>query len=146
MLVCCDARVALRDMADQSVDLVVTDPPYRTISGGNTQGKHQRPSGMLTNNDGRIFRHNDITFDEWLPEAFRVLRDPGHCYVMTNLLNLWDLHRVAVSCGFKVHNLLVWKKKHTHAKPLVHEERGVHLVPAARQGTIHSASGQHDGP
>lgn len=110
MLVCSDARVALRDMADQSVDLVVTDPPYRTISGGNTQGKHQRPSGMLTNNDGRIFRHNDITFDEWLPDVFRVLRDPGHCYVMTNLLNLWDLHRVAVSCGFLAHNLLVWKK------------------------------------
>jgi site-specific DNA-methyltransferase (adenine-specific) len=103
-----DARDVLASLPDQCIDCIVTDPPYRVISGGNKSAG--RPMGILGPNDGKIFNHNDIGFDEYIPELFRVLRDPGHIYIMTNLLNLWSMRDALVSAGFKIHNLLVWKK------------------------------------
>ncbi len=109
---CCDARPALAALPDNSIDCIVTDPPFRTISGGKG-GAHGRPTGMLKKNDGKIFKHNEIDVSEWAPELYRVLKSPGHCYVMTNLLNLWRFHDVLARVGFKVHNLLVWHKTNT---------------------------------
>lgn len=109
MLLNTDARPWLRAMPEGFADLIVTDPPYRAISGGKG-GEGGRPSGMLSKNDGRIFQHNDAPVETWMPLLYRALVSPGHCYVMTNLLNLWHFRDVAVQSGFKVHNLLIWAK------------------------------------
>lgn len=43
-----DCLNVMRTMADGSVDLIVTDPPYKTITGGDCNGKNsERPKGML---------------------------------------------------------------------------------------------------
>ena len=56
-----DAIEFLRNLETGSVDLCVTDPPYRTISGGKNDFKDKkRPGGILLKNDGKIFEHNDI--------------------------------------------------------------------------------------
>ena len=108
MLVNADARDVLSRIKDKSFDCLVTDPPYKVISGGNkSKGS---PRGMLAKNDGKIFRCNDIRFDEWLPEMYRILKPGAQAYVFTNLLNLRDLWDCAESCGFRIHNLLVWEK------------------------------------
>lgn len=96
-------------MDDDCVDLIVTDPPYRSISGGKPHKKGQ-PSGMLSKNDGKIFEYNDIKPETWFPELYRVLKENSHCYVMTNLINLETYLKIARECGFQLHNLLVWKK------------------------------------
>ena len=116
---CCDARDGLAALPDNCVDLIVTDPPYRGISGGNAVGKdglgrYGRPTGMLTKNDGKYFRHNDIDVTEYAAHLYRVLTSPGHCYVMSNLINLWRFHEEFTRVGFKVHNLLVWHKNTTN--------------------------------
>ena len=77
----------VKTMPDNSIDLVVTDPPYKCISGGKPHKKGQ-PSGMLSKNDGKIFDHNDIAPEEWMPEIYRILKDRTHCYIMTNVLNM----------------------------------------------------------
>lgn len=100
-------------MSDESVDLIVTDPPYRNISGG-TPADSRRPTGILDKNDGKIFAHNDLDVSEWAADMYRVVRSPGHCYVMCNVLNLWRFHEVLTGVGFLVHNLLIWKKNTTN--------------------------------
>lgn len=105
----CDALGYMRAMPEAWADVIITDPPYRTISGG-VGGVGERPSGMLTQNDGRIFKHNDVAPEDWMPLLYRALKSPGHCYVMTNLMNLWRMQEIAVSCGFMTHNLLIWVK------------------------------------
>ena len=82
-----DCMRALKRIPDNSVDLIVTDPPYRAISGGKPHKKGQ-PSGMLSKNDGKIFDYNDIKPEVWFPELYRVLKEESTCYVMTNLINL----------------------------------------------------------
>lgn len=104
-----DAIEFLKSLPDKCVDLLVTDPPYPVISGGSSK-KKGTPSGILQKNDGKIFKHNDIKLEDWIPEIFRVMKDNTHGYIMTNLLNLEKLMKVCQDVGFKIHNLLVWKK------------------------------------
>jgi DNA modification methylase len=103
-----DTRRLIRSVPDESIDLIVTDPPYRTISGGtSTEG---RPVGILIENDGRIFENNDVEFDEYMPDLFRVLTDPGHMYMMVNFLNLERAMRSIRWAGFDIHGILTWHK------------------------------------
>ena len=92
----------------RKVDLIVTDPPYRVISGGNKSP--DSPKGVIASNDGKIFKHNDLDEAEWFPRIYEVLKDNAHCYIMTNVLNLERYLTLARKVGFKLHNLLVWKK------------------------------------
>lgn len=91
------------------VDAIVVDPPYKVISGGKPHMKSQ-PSGILSKNDGKIFKHNDLKEEDWFPKIFELLKDEGHCYIMTNTLNLEKYLRLARESGFKLHNLLIWHK------------------------------------
>lgn len=109
-----DAIEILSAMQSESVDLCVTDPPYRTISGGRNDDLSRRkwnsPRGVLSKNDGKIFAHNDIDHYSWMRQVYRVLKPNTDFYCMTNLLNLKMFMETAESVGFKLHNLLVWKK------------------------------------
>ena len=92
----------------RTVDCIVTDPPYRVISGGNKNTN--APKGCLKANDGKIFKFNDLPEEEWFPKIYEVLRDPGHAYIMINTLNLERYLTLARKAGFKLHNLLIWEK------------------------------------
>ena len=105
-----DVRDALKRLKSESFNLLVTDPPYRVISGGNNGGKGV-PSGILSKNDGKIFTHNDIEFKEWIPECYRLLKEGSQAYIFTNFLNLESLMSECRNAGFKLHNLLVWEKQ-----------------------------------
>lgn len=106
-----DCLEEMKQIPDKSIDLVITDPPYRVISGGN---KHKDGVGwhgsVLEKNDGKIFKYNDIKFSDYLPELYRVLKDGSHCYIMVNFINLSDLLIESKNSGFHQHNLLVWEK------------------------------------
>jgi len=102
-----DARKLLRLIPSNSVDLIVTDPPYPVISGGRNGKNSKDPKGVLLANDGKIFKHNDISIHEWLPECYRVLKEDTHIYIMTNMLNLVEYLNAVEKYGFKIHNLLV---------------------------------------
>lgn len=103
-----DAREILHKLKTESFDLILTDVPYRTISGG-TGGKNA-PTGMLSKNDGKIFENNDIEFDEYMPELYRILKPGSHAYIFTNFLNLEAIMAAIRKAGFKIHNLLAWVK------------------------------------
>lgn len=82
-----------------------------------TDSKHVSLCGILNDSDrhtytkqGKLFKHNDIKFSEWLPEVYRVLKNGTHCYVMINHRNLKDLWCDAESAGFEFQQLLVWDK------------------------------------
>lgn len=103
-----DCLEKMNKIPDDSVDLIVTDPPYRIAQcgrsgcGGMLGANHER--------QGKIFKNNDIDFCDWIPEIFRVLKPGGHCYIMINARNLATLQTVAEQAGFKFQQLLVWDK------------------------------------
>ena len=110
-----DCLEVMRNLPDKSIDLVVTDCPYKTVKGGCTN-KAVKLTGATNENlkKGAVFNNNTIKFKEWLPETYRVLKDNTHCYIMVNDRNLKDLIVEAENVGFKLLNILVWKKtRHT---------------------------------
>ena len=110
----------LKEIPDSSIDLILTDCPYRIVSGGCTNvPRKDEPSGIFNRRNtftqqnsksGKLFDHNDIKFEEWLPDVYRVLKDNSHCYIMINARNLKDLQTQAEKVGFVFQQLLVWNK------------------------------------
>lgn len=95
---------------NESIDLIVTDPSYKTITGGNNDGVNSvRPKGMLSGNK-KIFKHQKIEIGDWMPELYRVLKQGTHCYIFTNVLNLTGMLNESSKVGFQLHNVLVWEK------------------------------------
>ena len=104
-----DCLEGLKLIPDNSIDLIVTDPPYKiTAKGnaGNSGGMMQKKLSMK----GKIFQHNDIEPEQYIPEFYRILKDKSHCYIMTNHINLQKMLNVATECGFKFIKSLIWNK------------------------------------
>ena len=99
----------LKNIPNESIDLIVTDPPYPTTSRGNAGNS----GGMLQkdiNKKGRVFTHNNINCKEYAPEFYRLLKDGSHCYVMTNHINLIDMLNTFTDVGFHFIKSLIWNK------------------------------------
>lgn len=149
-----DVLEVMKGMSDESVDLVVTDPPYKIVTGGcKVNGDTSKnPSGMLNRgiaaNDlkskwinksnvdfirsGSLFKHNKIKFSDWMPEVFRVLKNQTHAYFMVNDRNLNELMTEAIKAGFKLQNVLVWKKN--NATPNKYYMKNCEFIVMCRKG------------
>ena len=104
-----DCLEKMKEIESGSVDLILTDPPYKTTSRGSSGGT----GGILKddlNKKGMVFKHNSITFDEWLPECFRVLKNDSHAYFMCNNKNLSSMLISIDKAGFKIFKTLIWAK------------------------------------
>lgn len=104
-----DAIDFMKTLEDESVDLIVTDPPYKVTARGNAGNS----GGMMRDKlsmQGKIFKHNDIKPIEYIPEFYRLLKDGSHCYIMTNHVNLQEMLNTATECGFRFIKSLIWNK------------------------------------
>ena len=98
------------DLEDESIDLIITDPPYKTITGGDSDGiNSKRPKGMLDGNR-KLFKYQKLEIKSWMSELYRVLKNSSHCYIFTNALNMKEMLNESEKAGFKLHNILVWEK------------------------------------
>lgn len=94
---------------DESVNLIVTDPPYPVTargSKGNTGGMLRKELTLK----GKIFEHNDINVHQYAPEFYRVLKDGSHLYVMSNHVNLIEMLNTFTDVGFHFIKSLIWDK------------------------------------
>ena len=157
-----DCLNALKEIPDESIDLVVTDCPYHIAQGGCSTGlygnqhqtggmlkktksgimygdsKHVSLYGNVLNDQieytkqGKLFKHNDIKFEEWLPEVYRVLKQDTHCYIMINPRNLAELQTKAEQVGFKFQNILIWEKN--NATPNKYYLNAYEMILMLRKG------------
>lgn len=108
-----DCLNIIKTIPDNSVNLVITDPPYKlnkTTGSMTSASKVEKWQGNLKAGDKTANIINMVKFSEWLPEVYRVLKKDAHCYIWINDKNLVDLCNEAEKVGFKLHNILVWKK------------------------------------
>lgn len=104
-----DCLDGMREIPDCSIDCIVTDPPYKITArgnAGNSGGMMQKSLSMK----GRIFDHNDIEVEDYLPEFYRVLKDGTHCYIMCNQVNLMHFLKVIGESKFHFTKALIWDK------------------------------------
>ena len=111
-----DILEELSKISDSFFDMAVIDPPYilnKTTGGISKTGLVNKQQGNIKGSDKKSSILNDIKFEEWLPEVYRVLKDNSHCYIWTNDKNLADLQKEAEKVGFRLHNILIWKKNNS---------------------------------
>lgn len=104
-----DCLEHIKSLDAASVDLIVTDPPYKVTPkgcAGTTGGMIAKKQNMI----GMVFEHNDIEPEAYAPEFYRVLKDGSHCYVMTNHINLINMLNSFSNVGFHFIKSLIWKK------------------------------------
>ena len=100
----------LRSLPNESIDLCVSDVPYAVTARGNAGNS----GGMLQKdiyNSGKVFEHNSIDIEEYLPELYRVLKDGSHCYLMCNHVNLVHFLKVIDESDFHFIKCLIWNKQ-----------------------------------
>lgn len=100
----------LKSIPDNSIQLLVTDPPYQVTKRGNPGNT----GGMLKkdiNLQGKVFEHNAIDCTVYAPEFYRILKPDSHCYIMCNHVNLKHILNTFTDVGFHFIKSLIWDKK-----------------------------------
>lgn len=92
------------------VDLVLTDPPYRLETGGNSTGQM---GGIFHpahyDNGGDIVECN-IDWPDFMPLIFNSMKVGTHAYTMCNNRHVQGMLTAAEAARLKFHNLLAWDK------------------------------------
>lgn len=104
-----DCMNVLSMLPNDSVDCIVTDPPYEIEKrgGGITQGM----LGTEQSRKGKLFDNCEISVSSYLPELYRVLKESGHCYIMCNNYNLFNFVNSVQESEFNFCKMLVWDKQ-----------------------------------
>jgi len=106
-----DAVSWLRDLRNESVDLIVTDPPYESLEkhraiGTTTRLKHSKAS---SNDWFEIFPN--ARFEELFSECFRVLKKNRHFYLFCDQETMFVAKPIAEAVGFRFWKPLIWDKQ-----------------------------------
>ena len=105
-----DAVAWLRALPSESIDLVVTDPPYESLEkhraiGTTTRLKHSKASS----NDWFTIFPND-RFPELFAEVYRVLRKNTHFYLFCDPETMFVAKPYGEAAGFKFWKPIIWDK------------------------------------
>jgi site-specific DNA-methyltransferase (adenine-specific) len=98
-----DWQIAIKQIANNSVDLVVTDPPY----GMSFQSNYRKVKHKSIQNDGNL-----DWLGEWVKELKRVCKDEAHLYIFCSWHHI-DQFKQQVEALFNVKNILIWEKNNT---------------------------------
>lgn len=88
-------------LEDESIDLIVTDPPYGMSFVSNIRKVKYKP---IENDD------NLDWLSEWFKSQFRLLKNNSHAYVFCSWHKVDVFKNEAISAGFNVKNILIWFK------------------------------------
>lgn len=93
----------LASMPDETVDLVLTDPPYNINYASNRRVKNAKYKPLANDNSG-----------DWIPafaqEAFRVLKNDRHLYCFCRHDTYPEFIAALQDAGFKLKRTLIWVK------------------------------------
>ncbi len=113
---CRDYKDFLQSLGENSIDLILTDPPY-TIS--RKTGFAKVKNGVqrfAVSMDFGAWDHEQIDLKQFAREAYRVLRRGGTAIVWYDVWKISHLYEALDDAGFKMLRLIVWNK--TNPVPL----------------------------
>lgn len=98
-----DCLEKLKQLDDETVDMVLTDPPY----GMSFVSNHRNEKYAPIENDDEL-----SWIDEFVKQCWRVSKNNTAHYFFCSFHNI-DVFKQAIERNFKVKNILVWEKNNT---------------------------------
>ncbi|PKF77824.1 site-specific DNA-methyltransferase [Vibrio sp. vnigr-6D03] len=106
-----DAVSWLKSLPSNSVDLVVTDPPYESLEKHRKIGTTTRLKKSKGSSNEWFEIFPNYRFEEFLKELFRVLKNNSHFYLFCDQETMFYLKPIAEQVGFKFWKPIVWDKR-----------------------------------
>lgn len=99
-----DCLEKLKSIPDESVDHIITDPPY---------GVSKKNNFHTMGRSGIDFGEWDKDFDQtaWLDEAYRVLKKGGSLIIFNGWRNLGHIANYGEEIGFTIKDIIRWIKQ-----------------------------------
>jgi site-specific DNA-methyltransferase (adenine-specific) len=106
-----DAVDWLKTLADGSVDLFITDPPYESLEKHRKIGTTTRlKQSKSSSNEWFSIFPNDRFYELFL-EIYRVLKKNSHFYLFCDQETMFIVKPIAEKVGFKFWKPIVWDKR-----------------------------------
>lgn len=105
-----DAVEWLSTLADGSVDLLVTDPPYESLEKHRAVGTTTRLKQSKGSSNQWFSIFPNTRFETLLTEIYRVLKQDSHFYLFCDQETMFYIKPIAEQIGFKFWKPIVWDK------------------------------------
>ena len=105
-----DAVEWLKTLPNNSVDLVITDPPYESLEKHRSKGTTTRLSHSKSSSNAWFPIFPNHRFEELLSEIYRVLRKNTHFYLFCDQETMFIVKPIAEKIGFKFWKPIIWDK------------------------------------
>jgi site-specific DNA-methyltransferase (adenine-specific) len=100
---------AIENLRSNSVDLIITDPPYG-INGDKLHQHYNRKEEFVVDGYVEIPQEKYAEFSmQWIKQAERVLRPGGSIYIVSGYTNLIDILNALRQTSLKEINHIIWK-------------------------------------
>ena len=106
----CDAINWLEGLASESVDLLITDPPYESLEKHRAVGTTTRLSKSKGSSNPWFAIFPNSRFPQLMEQAFRVLKKNSHFYLFCDSETMFVAKPLGEAAGFKFWKPLVWDK------------------------------------
>lgn len=102
-----DSRDVIKHIPDNSIDFILTDPPYNL--GQHSTGNIPLPGRSAMNNDVAGWDMVDFNPEEWADEFIRILKPTGNLFIFTSYNQLGRWYN-CLDHKFDTSNFMVWHK------------------------------------
>ncbi len=106
-VICGDSKDIIKRIPDNSIDFILTDPPYNI--GKHSTGNIPLPGRSALNNDVAEWDWVDFDPKEWVDEFIRILKPTGNLFIFTtyNQIGKWY---DCLDHRFDATNFMIWHK------------------------------------
>ncbi len=106
-----DAVTWLKKLESDSIDLIVTDPPYESLEKHRAKGTTTRLKNSKASSNQWFEIFPNERFEELFEQFYRVLRKDRHFYLFCDAETMFVAKPIGEKCGFKFWKPIVWDKK-----------------------------------
>ncbi len=104
---CADSKEIIKRIPDNSIDFILTDPPYNL--GKHSTGNIPLPGRAPMNNDVAQWDMEDFNPEEWADEFIRILKPTGNLFIFTSYNQLGRWYN-CLDHRFDTTNFMIWHK------------------------------------
>ncbi len=102
-----DSRDVIKRIPDNSIDFILTDPPYNL--GQHSTGNIPLPGRSAMNNDVAEWDMVDFNPEEWVEDFIRILKPTGNLFIFTSYNQIGRWYN-CLDHRFDTSNFMVWHK------------------------------------